>query len=550
MTANINYPDNITALYARLSQEDALDGESNSIANQKKILLQYATDSGFPNPTFFIDDGVSGVTFDRPGWNEMIRLAEAGKVKTVIVKDMSRMGRDYLKVGYYTESFFAERDIRYIAINDGVDSDKGDNDFTPFRNLFNDFYTRDTSKKIRAVMRAKGNAGEHLCSNPPYGYRKDPADKKKWIVDEEAAEVVKRIFDLCIAGKGPMQIAKMLTAQHVLTVKAHYAQRDGKPLPEKPYQWSPKSVAGILERPEYTGCTVNFKTYSKSHKLKKRLHNAPENQRIFPNTQPAIIDEQVFARVQELRENKRRPAKQAERQGLFSGLLYCADCGSKLHFATGKNMTPQQDCYRCSRYKSNTGDCTMHFIREETLKLFVLRRIFDVTALFFDDAMAFEEAARKQRFQEAEKEARKRRREIAQAEKRITELDRIFKRIYEDDISGAISHERFLKLSADYEAEQKELTEQVKIWREAVETFEQDQADFASFAAIVRKYVGIRELTPTIVNEFVKKIIVHAPDKSSGHRRQKIELVWNFIGEVNLPGDDQTVERQRKGRTA
>ena len=550
MTANTNYPDNITALYARLSQEDALDGESNSIANQKKILLKYATDNGFPNPAFFIDDGVSGVTFDRPGWNEMIRLAEVGKVTTVIVKDMSRMGRDYLKVGYYTESFFAERDIRYIAINDGVDSDKGDNDFTPFRNLFNDFYARDTSKKIRAVMRAKGNAGEHLCTNPPYGYMKGPADKKKWIVDEEAAEIVKRIFALCIAGKGPMQIAKLLTAEHVLTVKAHYAQRDGKPLPEKPYKWSPKSVAGILERPEYTGCTVNFKTYSKSHKLKKRLHNAPENQRIFPNTQPAIIEEQVFVRVQELRENKRRPAKQAERQGLFSGLLYCADCGSKLHFATGKNMTPQQDCYRCSRYKSNTGDCTMHFIREETLKLFVLQRIFDVTALFFDDAMAFEEAAKKQRFQEAEKEAKKRKREIAHAEKRIAELDRIFKRIYEDDISGAISHERFLKLSADYEAEQKELMEQVKAWREAVETFEQDQADFASFAAIVRKYVGIRELTPTIVNEFVKKIIVHAPDKSSVHRRQKIELVWNFIGQVNLPGDDQTVERQRKGRTA
>ena len=550
MTANTNYPDNITALYARLSQEDALDGESNSIANQKKILLKYATDNHFSNPTFFIDDGVSGVTFDRPGWNEMIRLAEAGKVQTVIVKDMSRMGRDYLKVGYYTESFFAERDIRYIAINDGVDSDKGDNDFTPFRNLFNDFYARDTSKKIRAVMRAKGNAGEHLCTNPPYGYMKDPADKKKWMVDEEAAEIVKRIFDLCIAGKGPMQIAKLLTAEHILTVKAHYAQRAGKPLPEKPYHWDPKSVAGILERPEYTGCTVNFKTYSKSHKLKKRLHNVPENQRIFPNTQPAIIDEQVFVRVQELRENKRRPAKQAERQGLFSGLLYCADCGSKLHFATGKNMTPQQDCYRCSRYKSNTGDCTMHFIREETLKLFVLQRIFDVTALFFDDAMAFEEAAKKQHFQEAEKEAQKRKREIAQAEKRIGELDRIFKRIYEDDISGTISHERFLKLSTDYEAEQRELTEQVKTWREVVEIFEQDRSDFDSFAAIVRKYVGIRELTPTIVNEFVKKIIVHAPDKSSGHRRQKIELVWNFIGEVNLPGDDQTVERQRKDRTA
>lgn len=306
---------------------------------------------------------------------------------------------------------------------------------------------------------------------------------------------------------------------------------------------------GILERPEYTGCTVNFKTYSKSYKLKKRLHNAPENQRIFSNTQPTIIEEQVFARVQELRENKRRPCETGK-QGLFSGLLYCADCGDKLYFCTTNSFSPKQDHYVCSNYKSNTGTCSAHFIREETLKLFVLQRIFDVTALFFDDAMVFEEAVRKQRFQEAEKDDKKRKREIAQAEKRIAELDRIFKRIYEDDISGAISHERFLKLSADYEAEQKELTEQVKAWRDAVETFEQDQADFASFAAIVRKYVGIRELTPTIVNEFVKKIIVHAPDKSSGHRRQKIELVWNFIGEVNLPGDDQTVERQRKGRTA
>ena len=550
MTTTKNYPDNITALYARLSQEDALDGDSNSIVNQKKILLKYAEDNGFPNPTFFIDDGVSGVTFDRPGWNEMIRLAEAGKVKTVIVKDMSRMGRDYLKVGYYTESFFAERDIRYIAINDGVDSDKGDNDFTPFRNLFNDFYARDTSKKIRAVMRAKGNAGEHLCSNPPYGYVKDPADKKKWIVDEEAAEVVKRIFDLCVAGKGPMQIAKALTAGKVLTVKAYYAKRDGKPMPENLYQWDPKSVAGILERPEYTGCTVNFKTYSKSHKLKKRLQNAPENYRIFPDTQPAIINEKVWERVQELRANKRRPAKQAERQGLFSGLLYCADCGSKLHFATGKNMTPEQDCYRFARYKSNTGDCTMHFIREETLKRFVLRRIFDVTAMFFEDIMSFQKTVYEQRFEEAERAAKKRKREIAQAEKRIAELDRIFKRIYEDDISGAISHERFLKLSAEYEAEQKELTEKVKADREMVSAYEQDKADFDSFAAVIRKYVGITELTPTIVNEFVKKIIVHAPDKSSGHRRQKIQIIWNFVGELKQDEDKQTIERQRKSRTA
>ncbi|WP_336246035.1 recombinase family protein [Hominibacterium faecale] len=458
---NTNYPDNITALYARLSQEDALDGESNSIANQKSILLKYATDNGFPNPLFFIDDGVSGVTFDRPGWNEMIGLAEMGKVKTVIVKDMSRMGRDYLKVGYYTESFFAERDIRYIAINDGVDSDKGNNDFTPFRNLFNDFYARDTSKKIRAMMRAKGNSGEHLCTNPPYGYRKDPQDKKKWIVDEETAEVVKRIFALCVDGKGPMQIAKLLTADKVLTVKAHYAKRDGKPMPDNLYRWDYKSVAGILERPEYTGCTVNFKTYSKSHKLKKRLNNAPENMRIFPNTQPAIVNEKVWQRVQELRANKRRPTKTGK-QGLFSGLLYCADCGDKLYFCTTNSFLPNQDHYVCSNYKSNTGTCSAHFIREETLKLFVLRRIFSVTAMFIDNADDFRRVVQKQRFEETEKAVKRRKKELQQAKKRISELDRIFKRIYEDDITGAISHERFLKLSAEYEAEQKELTEFVK----------------------------------------------------------------------------------------
>lgn len=549
MTTTNNYPDNITALYARLSQEDALDGESNSIANQKKILLKYAKDNGFSNPIFFIDDGVSGVTFDRPGWNEMIRLAEAGKVTTVIVKDMSRMGRDYLKVGYYTESFFAERDIRYIAINDGVDSDKGDNEFIPFRNLFNDFYARDTSKKIRAVMRAKGNAGEHLCTNPPYGYMKSPDNKKQWIVDEEAAAVVKRIFDLCVAGKGPMQIAKILTADKVLTVKAYYAKRDGKTMPDNLYRWDYKSISGILERPEYTGCTVNFKTYSKSHKLKKRLQNTPENYRIFPNTQSAIIEEKVFERVQGLRANKRRPTKTG-RQGLFSGLLYCADCGEKLYFCTTNSFSPKQEHYVCSNYKSNTGTCSAHFIREETLTLFVRQRIFDVTAMFFDDIQGFQNMVYQQRFEEAEKAIKQKKKELEQAKKRIAELDRIFKRIYEDDISGTISHERFLKLSAEYEAEQKELTEFVKAEQTAVDTYEQDRTDFDSFAAIIRKYVGIRELTPTIVNEFVKKIVVHAPDKSSGHRRQKIEIVWNFIGELEQDEDKQTIERQRKSRTA
>ena len=543
MTTTNNYPDNITALYARLSQEDALDGESNSIANQKKILLKYAKDNGFSNPIFFIDDGVSGVTFDRPGWNEMIRLAEAGKVTTVIVKDMSRMGRDYLKVGYYTESFFAERDIRYIAINDGVDSDKGDNEFTPFRNLFNDFYARDTSKKIRAVMRAKGNAGEHLCTNPPYGYMKSPDNKKQWIVDEEAAAVVKRIFDLCVAGKGPMQIAKILKADKVLTTRPHYAKQKGKPLPDNPYSWNESTIVAVLERMDYCGHTVNFKSYSKSHKLKKRIPTTKEQQAIFHNTHEAIVEEAVFERVQELRANKRRPTK-AERQGMFSGLVFCADCGSKLHFATCKSFNGSQDNYRCARYKSNTGDCTAHFIREEVLRKIVLNRIFAVTAMFYEDITAFMELIQKQRFDEAEKDIKRKRREVGQARKRIAELDRIFKRIYEDDINGTISHERFLKLSAEYEAEQKELTEKVKAEQQEVDTYEQNKSDFDSFAAIIRKYVGITELTPTIVNEFIKKIVVHAPEKIDGKRFQKVDIVFNFVGEIHLPTDPQTEQKE------
>ena len=538
MTANTIMPGQITALYARLSHEDALDGDSNSIVNQKAVLSQYAADKGFSNPVFFIDDGVSGVTFDRPQFNRMIAEIEAGNVSTVIVKDMSRLGRDYLKVGYYTEIYFVERDVRYIAINDGVDSAKGDNDFTPFRNLFNDFYAKDTSKKVRAIKRAQGMAGEHL-TKPPYGYMVDPADKKKWIVDEEAAAVIKRIFDLCIAGKGPMQIAKILKENEVLTVRAHYAEKKGAILPDNPYNWNENSIVAILERMDYCGHTVNFKSYSKSHKLKKRIPTTKEQQAVFRNTHDAIVEEAVFERVQELRANKRRPTK-ANRQGLFSGLVYCADCGSKLHFTTCKSFNGSQDHYRCANYKSNTGNCTAHFIREEVLKQIVWDRIFNVTALFFDDIMAFQEMMYAQRSHETEKEMKRRKREVGQAKKRIAELDRIFKRIYDDDICGAISHDRFLKLSAEYESEQRELEEKVKSEQQEVDIYEQNRMDFDSFSAIIRKYVGIKELTSTIVNEFIKKIIVHAPERVNGKRVQKVDIVFNFVGEINFLSDTQS----------
>lgn len=350
--------------------------------------------------------------------------------------------------------------------------------------------------------------------------------------------MVSRIFDLSIAGKGPIQIAKILKADKVLTTCAYYAKQKGKPIPENPYSWNDNSVVGILERMDYCGHTVNFKSYSKSHKLKKRIPTTKEQQAIFRDTHEAIIEEAVFERVQELRANKCRPTK-AERQGLFSGLVFCADCRSKLHFATCKSFGGAQDHYRCAKYKSNTGSCTAHFIREETLRTIVRQRISDVINLFYDDITAFMELLQKQRFEEAEKDMKRKRREVEQAKKRIAELDRIFKRIYEDDINGAISHERFLKLSAEYEAEQRELTEKVTTEQKEVDTYEQNVADFRSFAAVIQKYFGITELTPTIVNEFVRKIVVHAPEKVNGKRFQKVDIVFNFVGEIHLPTDPQ-----------
>ncbi len=525
----MNKPDTITALYCRLSQEDALDGDSNSIINQKAILSKYAHDNNYPSPQFYIDDGWSGTNFERPSFKEMIKDIEDGKVKTVIVKDMSRLGRDYLKVGYFSEIFFPDNDVRLIAINDGVDSFKGDNDFTPFRNLFNDFYAKDTSKKIRAVFKSKGMSGEHL-GQPIFGYMKNPDNKKQWIIDEPAAEIVRRIYDLCVDGKGPTQIAKILRKEKILTTKSYYTQAKGKSLPDNPYHWNENSVIHILERMEYTGCTVNFKTYTKSYKLKKKLDNPKENWAIFYDTQEPIISKEQWERVQELRQSKRRNTK-TNKQGLFSGLIFCADCDSKLHFATCKRFDSTQDHYRCSQYKGNTGSCTVHFIREETLKKIVLSQIFEVTAMMYDNADKFFDLVAKQQLDEQSKEMQNKKKQIAKFQKRITELDKIFKRIYEDDITGAISHERFLKLSAEYENEQAELQKQIKVFEEETNNFDRQQIDFKQFHEIVKKYVGIKELTPTIVNEFIKKIIVHAPDKSSGHRVQKIQIIFNFIGE-------------------
>ena len=523
----------ITILYCRLSNEDLVDGESNSIANQRSILSSYAASHGFTNTRVLVDDGYTGTNFNRPGVQEGLALVEQGLVGTWIVKDMSRFGRDYLQVGRFTEIVFPSYDVRFIAVNDAVDSAKGDNDFTVIRNVFNDFYAKDTSKKVRAVMKAKGTSGKHL-GGPPYGYRADPQDKNHWILDEDAAPIVKRIFDLTIAGVGPSRIARILEADKVLTVKALYAQQKGKPLPERPCHWIEQFVVNILERMEYTGCTCNFKTYSKSYKLKKRIPNALEDMFILPDTQEAIVPKEQWDRVQELRRHKRRMTK-AERQGLFSGLVVCADCGSKLHFATCKNFEGRQDHYVCAKYKSGRGTCSAHYIREDVLRDVVLERIRAVTEYIRADVEGFQEEWLMCRREEQEKSIREDKRRLEKAKKRLADIDKLITRIYEDMVLGSLSQERYQKMLEGYEAEQTALNNEVIGLEDWVATREEMEDNVDQFLALMEKYVDIPELTTTIVNEFIKQIIVYAPDKSSGKRTQKVKIVFNFLEEVEVP---------------
>ena len=532
----------ITILYCRLSNEDLVDGESNSIANQRSILSSYAASHGFTNTRVLVDDGYTGTNFNRPGVQEGLALVEQGLVGTWIVKDMSRFGRDYLQVGRFTEIVFPSYDVRFIAVNDAVDSAKGDNDFTVIRNVFNDFYAKDTSKKVRTVMKAKGTSGKHL-GGPPYGYRADPQDKNHWILDEDAAPIVKRIFDLTIAGVGPSRIARILEADEVLTVKALYAQQKGKPLPESPCHWIEQSVVNILERMEYTGCTCNFKTYSKSYKLKKRIPNALEDMFILPDTQEAIVPKEQWDRVQELRKHKRRMTK-AERQGLFSGLVVCADCGSKLHFATCKNFEGRQDHYVCAKYKSGRGTCSAHYIREDVLRDVVLERIQAVTEYIRADVEGFQEDWLMCRREEQEKSIREDKRRLEKAMKRLADIDKLITRIYEDMVLGNLSQERYQKMLEGYEAEQAALNNEVIGLEDWVATREEMEDNVDQFLALLEKYVDIPELTTTIVNEFIKQIIVYAPDKSSGKRTQKVKIVFNFLEEVEVPEISEPVITQ------
>ena len=525
----------ITALYCRLSQDDKQEGDSNSIINQKKILKKYALDRGYTNLQFYIDDSVSGTTFNRAGFQSMIADVETGKVKRVIVKDMSRLGRDYLQVGMYTEIFFPEHDVHFIAVNDGVDSNQEDNEFTPFRNIINEWYAKDTSKKIRAVKRSKGMAGEHIGSHPPYGYMKNPENKKEWIIDEEAAEVVREIFRLCVGGYGPTQIANILTERKILCPTYYALEKGGKPrtaLPADKYTWNGPVVAKILDRMDYLGHTVNFKTHVKSYKVHKTIYNSPDQWKVFEGTHEAIIDKETFEIVQKIRAGKRRPTRMGE-MPMFSGLLYCADCGRKLSFHRKADDPPEKHHYLCENYRSNTANCTMHYIRNVVVERIVLENLKEVIQYVSNYEDEFVRMIMDSDMRQRNRELAQKKKRLAEIQKRIGELDTIFQRIYEDNIIGKLSDERFMKMSKGYEDEQHTLQTEADEIQSELQQEEKKSVDVKRFLAIVKKYTDLTELTPEILREFIDKIIVHAPDKSSGRRLQEIEIIYNHIGEFD-----------------
>ncbi len=529
----------ITALYCRLSQEDERGGESLSIANQKDMLLRYAREHHFPNPVFFVDDGVSGVTYDRPGFQAMLAEIQAGRVAVCISKDLSRLGRNSALTGLYTNFTFPQYGVRYIAINDNfdtIDPNSTENDFAGIKNWFNEFYARDTSRKIRAVQKSKGESGIPLTTNIPYGYLKDPENPNRWKVDPVAADVVKRIFSMCMEGRGPLQIAKQLKAEKVLTPTAYRARQGIKipqHTPEDPYGWRDSSVINILERREYTGCTVNFKTYTNSLWDKKKRDNPVEKQVVFPDTHERIIDNDMFEKVQEIRQQRHRMTR-IGRSNIFSGLVYCSDCGARMRYTSSNNRDMTQDFYDCSAHRNNTEKCKGHFIRVNVLEYLVLKHIQTVTGYILRHETYFRNVMEERLRIESTEQVRIIKKRIEGNERRVSELKRLFIKIYEDNASGRLSDDRYELLSQTYEAEQKALESETVSLRQDIEVQERQNDAIEKFIQKARMHVGIEQLDGYTLRELVSAIYVDAPDKSSGKRVQHIHIKYDGLGFIPL----------------
>lgn len=525
-------------LYERLSRDDNLEGESYSIGNQKKLLAKVAKEKGYTNLVHFLDDGISGVTMDRPGFVEMIRQLEQGKAAAVFVKDLSRLGRNYIEVGRLTEEFFPDHDIRLVAVSDNIDTAEGENELAPIRNLFNEWYARDISKKRRISNKIKGNAGEPM-GQPPYGYIKDPNDPKHWIVDDEAAQVVRRVYSMTLEGFGTEQIAAQLEKDDVLTPRAYWLtkgiKRPGKGKQQPPTKWNSSTITKILSLQEYCGDILNFKTYSKSYKNKKRIDNDRENWVVFQDVHEAIIERAVYEQVQQKRGKIRKRRTNNGEHNMFSGLLVCADCGSNLHFHFNQG-NPEIKYFNCSNYKGNRGSCTStHYIRVDFLEQVVLgeiRRLTKFASLYEDE---FLKAVIGHSQQAAETDRKLKEKELKAMLARDKELDGLFERIYEDNVSGKLSEDRFAKMSKRYEDEQKELAEKIKKLRSEIEKQSSQAMTTDMFISLVRKYTRTRKLTPRMLNELVEKIEVYHAEKIDGVWEQRLRIHYNCVGEITIP---------------
>ena len=525
-------------LYERLSRDDNLEGESYSIGNQKKLLAKVAKEKGYTNLVHFLDDGISGVTMDRPGFVEMIRQLEQGKAAAVFVKDLSRLGRNYIEVGRLTEEFFPDHDIRLVAVSDNIDTAEGENELAPIRNLFNEWYARDISKKRRISNKIKGNAGEPM-GQPPYGYIKDPNDSKHWIVDDEAAQVVRRVYSMTLEGFGTEQIAAQLEKDDVLTPRAYWLtkgiKRPGKGKQQPPTKWNSSTITKILSLQEYCGDILNFKTYSKSYKNKKRIDNDRENWVVFQDVHEAIIERAVYEQVQQKRGKIRKRRTNNGEHNMFSGLLVCADCGSNLHFHFNQG-NPEIKYFNCSNYKGNRGTCTStHYVRVDFLEEVVLGEIRRLTkfASLYEDEFVKAVIGHSQQAEQTDRKLKEK--ELKTLLARDEELDGLFERIYEDNVSGQLSDDRFAKMSRRYEDEQKELAEKIKKLRSEIEKQSSRSMTTDMFIGLVRKYTRARKLTPRMLNELIEKIEVFNAEKIDGVWEQRLRIHYNCVGTIEIP---------------
>ena len=525
-------------LYERLSRDDNLEGESYSIGNQKKLLAKVAKEKGYTNLVHFLDDGISGVTMNRPGFVEMICQLEQGKAAAVFVKDLSRLGRNYIEVGRLTEEFFPNHDIRLVAVSDNIDTAEGENELAPIRNLFNEWYARDISKKRRISNKIKGNAGEPM-GQPPYGYIKDPNDPKHWIVDDEAAKVVRRVYSMTLEGFGTEQIAAQLEKDDVLTPRAYWLtkgiKRPGKGKQQPPTKWNSSTITKILSLQEYCGDILNFKTYSKSYKNKKRIDNDRENWVVFQDVHEAIIERAVYEQVQQKRGKIRKRRTNNGEHNMFSGLLVCADCGSNLHFHFNQG-NPEIKYFNCSNYKGNRGTCTStHYVRVDFLEEVVLGEIRRLTkfASLYEDEFVKAVIGHSQQAEQTDRKLKEK--ELRTLLARDEELDGLFERIYEDNVSGKLSDDRFAKMSRRYEDEQKELSEKIKKLRSEIEKQSSRSMTTDMFIGLVRKYTRARKLTPRMLNELVEKIEVFNAEKIDGVWEQRLRIHYNCVGTIEIP---------------